>query len=57
MDETPAPTPSMRAERHRTQTSSKNPDENISRTVVVTGATGGTGTATVKALLPNGYRV
>jgi NAD(P)-dependent dehydrogenase (short-subunit alcohol dehydrogenase family) len=47
----------MRAPRHKAQPSSKNPNGNSSRTVLVTGATGGIGRATVDALLRKGYRV
>jgi NAD(P)-dependent dehydrogenase (short-subunit alcohol dehydrogenase family) len=46
-----------RSERHKAQPSNQTSDENGSRTVLVTGATGGIGTATVEALLRTGYRV
>ena len=47
----------MNPERHPAQPTSPNPVHHGLRTVLVTGATGGIGTATVEALLQNGYRV
>jgi NAD(P)-dependent dehydrogenase (short-subunit alcohol dehydrogenase family) len=57
MDQT-TPRRSAGAEPHDVQPHSKDDlKENISRSVLVTGATGGIGMATVEALLRNGYRV
>ena len=57
MDESTAPTRPMRPDLRPELPDRQAPAGNVSRSVLVTGASGGIGTATVEALLRKGYRV